>query len=76
MFVGRQKELSKITKRIQGEYKEFIAITGKRGVVRLFLLEKVKKLVSPDIKILEIVGPKAFLKESKLSKLLQILKQF
>lgn len=66
MFIGRQKELSKITRRIQGEYKEFIAITGKRGVGKTFLLEKVKKLVSPDIKILEIVGRQGVSKRKQI----------
>lgn len=66
MFIGRQKELSKIIQRVQGEYKEFIAITGKRGVGKTFLTEKVKELISSDIKILEITGRQGISKRKQI----------
>lgn len=66
MFIGRQKELNKIIQRVKGEYKEFIAITGKRGVGKTFTLEKVKEIIPSEIKILEIVGRQGLSKRKQI----------
>lgn len=66
MFIGRQKELNQIIQRVKGEYKEFIAITGKRGVGKTFTLEKVKEIIPSEIKILEIIGRQGLSKRKQI----------
>lgn len=60
MFIGRHKEIEGLFKRYNSNKKEFIAITGKRGVGKTELMLKTKNnlLNSNKDVIMELVGKK------------------
>lgn len=67
MFIGRQKEIKTLSDRYQSIKKEFVAITGKRGVGKTELMLKSEALLSEVDIMFKLIGKKGASLKKQLS---------